>query len=616
LGSLKNIRIFDPSDPTKILIENNDTSDVSYPVVNTALDFNATNKSYKNYRIKSIAFVSNSKAYIVKTDKNSPLKELRNSNANALSKPSYQKVSYLGSTWYLTAHDDDKNATVLITPDMGENDEPLIIGNKKFLTVTFPSYGKPVNGYLFYDNDKNEVQKCSLDLECLKLDLDVGSRDFEGDLAGTPYALFLKDNVLYRVNKTDGEVKKIELDGKKILSGHGTTDIQGGSFYFVGEDRNLYRVNAINGTITKISPEADERIERIRGFTDDYVIYGSDTLLMAAKKDGTSKKPILLAETTLTKGYKYVKDYGINDSYLFVTYRIDTKTNDTEYKACIFKNGKIECKDNSFWAGATAKREGIRDFESTYTFTPYAYIRVDDTDDFGGGTLKAIDPNHPLSEGITLGKIPKYNFQTFITNSRYREETIDSDGGVVFYAKNDETYHVDAFYFNLLKENSLIQLTDTDPFPDVNHGRDHCHGRVCMICHNLAGGKIYKDKKGTKSAYGYRVKLQFEDGKEILADVAKGAGENFSIPHFKKRFSKTSPIRKRHLAKLYGKRRFFDGSNDRPFHSRKIRNDNIIKRYGRNFKNFLIILYLRYLFYIYRFRKRKRFWSDKRKNSP
>ena len=530
MGSLKNIRIFDPSDPTKILIENNDTSDVSYPVVNTALDFNATNKSYKNYRIKSIAFVSNSKAYIVKTDKNSPLKELRNSNANALSKPSYQKVSYLGSTWYLTAHDDDKNATVLITPDMGENDEPLIIGNKKFLTVTFPSYGKPVNGYLFYDNDKNEVQKCSLDLECLKLDLDVGSRDFEGDLAGTPYALFLKDNVLYRVNKTDGEVKKIELDGKKILSGHGTTDIQGGSFYFVGEDRNLYRVNAINGTITKISPEADERIERIRGFTDDYVIYGSDTLLMAAKKDGTSKKPILLAETTLTKGYKYVKDYGINDSYLFVTYRIDTKTNDTEYKACIFKNGKIECKDNSFWAGATAKREGIRDFESTYTFTPYAYIRVDDTDDFGGGTLKAIDPNHPLSEGITLGKIPKYNFQTFITNSRYREETIDSDGGVVFYAKNDETYHVDAFYFNLLKENSLIQLTDTDPFPDVNHGRDHCHGRVCMICHNLAGGKIYKDKKGTKSAYGYRVKLQFEDGKEILADVAKGAGENFSIP--------------------------------------------------------------------------------------
>ncbi len=51
-----------------------------------------------------------------------------------------------------------------------------------------------------------------------------------------------------------------------------------------------------------------------------------------------------------------------------------------------------------------------------------------------------------------------------------------------------------------------------------------------MICHNLAGGKIYQDKNGTKSALGYRVKLEFEDGSTLLADVAKGAGENFSVP--------------------------------------------------------------------------------------
>jgi len=47
---------------------------------------------------------------------------------------------------------------------------------------------------------------------------------------------------------------------------------------------------------------------------------------------------------------------------------------------------------------------------------------------------------------------------------------------------------------------------------------------------NLAGGKIYQDKNGTKSALGYRVKLEFEDGSTLLADVAKAAGENFSVP--------------------------------------------------------------------------------------
>ncbi len=62
-----------------------------------------------------------------------------------------------------------------------------------------------------------------------------------------------------------------------------------------------------------------------------------------------------------------------------------------------------------------------------------------------------------------MGTVPNYNFQTFLTNSSYLEETIDSEGGVVFYAKNDTNYHVDSFYINLLKENSLKQLTNTDP---------------------------------------------------------------------------------------------------------------------------------------------------------
>jgi hypothetical protein len=218
----------------------------------------------------------------------------------------------------------------------------------------------------------------------------------------------------------------------------------------------------------------------------------------------------------------------VGNEFLFVTYSISDDAK-TTYRACIFDGASPKCKDNSFWAGATASKDGTINFKSNYPYTPYAYIRVDDTDSFGGGTLKAIDPKYPLEDGLTMGSVADYNFQTFLTNSRYFDETIDSDGGVVFYAKNDKNFHVDSFYMNLLKENSLQQLTNTEPI-DVTKGRDHCHGRHCMICHNFAGGKIYTDKNGTQSAYGYRVKLDFEDGSTLLADVAKGASENFAIP--------------------------------------------------------------------------------------
>jgi len=535
LGSLNNVRVFDPKNPRSVLVENNDTSDYRYSVINTKLSYNKKDQSYSDLHLDSLSYISNNTAYMVsmiKSDKQPVAKTY--SKLGHISDADFEKIDYLGSRWYLTAHDDDANKTVMITPDMSIDDSPLNFENKTLLSVTFPDYGDSIDGYLVYDNSEKAVQKCSLDMSsCDHIDVNISSsRNFEGDLQGTTYSAFVIEDEakLFRVNKADKSVKQIDLGNVKILDGHGTTDLFGESFYFIGEDHNLYRANMLDEKITKITQNPDERIERIRGYTDDYVIFGSDTLLMAAKKDGSSPKPILLAETTKTAGYKYVKDYGIGNQYLYVTYNIDTKTNDTYYKACIFDNANIECKDNSFWAGATVKKDGKRDFKSNFTYTPYAYIRVDDTDNFGGGTLKAIDPAHPFDDGISMGKIDSYNFQTFLTNSRYKDETIDSDGGVVFYAKNDQTFHIDAFYFNLLQENSLVQLTDTDPFPDVINGRDHCHGRVCMICHNLAGGKIYKDTKGSRSAYGYRVKIELEDKTTFLADIAKGKGENFSFP--------------------------------------------------------------------------------------
>ena len=515
LGSLKNVQVLG----TDI----NKTIDVRYPVVTTS--YKLSNGQYSNLQTDKLLFVSDGKAYSIDLNSTQPILQQQTVATN-LTKPSYTKVAYLGEQYYLTAQ--DANGTnILILPQMNSKDSPLILGNKKFLTVTYQQYGNDIDGYLVYDNNLSRPQKCTLDLTtCSTIDIQVGSRDFEGDIAKTTKALFLSDNTLYIVDKNDNSYETIPLQ-PSIASGHGTTALQGKSFYYIGQDHNLYRVNLENRNIIQITPNPDETLERIRGFTDSWVIYGSDTILKTAKKDGSTTKPILLIETTKTVGYKYVTGYGWGEKYLFVKYALNPITAHTKYEACIFENGNVQCIANSFWAAVTLKRDGTRDFEASFTYTPYAIIRVDETDDYAGGKLKAIDPLHPLEDGITMGTIANYNFQTFLSNSRYKNSLIDNNGSIILYAKNDVNFHVDAFFMNLLQENSLKQLTNTDPV-NIANGRDHCHGRVCMICHNLAGGKIYKDKKGTKSAYGYRIKLQFENGKEVMTDIAKGKGENFS----------------------------------------------------------------------------------------
>jgi len=495
----------------------NKTLDVRYPVVNSSYD--KTDSGYKNLHLTTLNFVSDGTAYSVDMNKSSDLK--LNTIDSGLTNASYSDIDYLGVKWYLTAQKGDKN--YLYTP----NGDIVEFGDREFLSVTYPSFGEDINGYLVYNNSSSKIEKCDLSMNSCSEVMSAGSRDFEGDILGTTYSVVYSDGKLYKIDKKDGSSKEISLAGHTVASGHGTTALQGNSFYFIGDDKNLYRVNIVNENITKITPNADSTLERIRGFTDSYVIYGSDILLKAAKKDGTTQNPITLIETDLTKGYKYVTGYGVGEDYLFEKYSLNVKTGHTSYQACIFNSGKVKCKDNSFWAAVTIKNSGKRDYESSFTYTPYAYIRVDNTDDFGGGDLKAIDPKHPLDDGITMGHINNYNFQTFITNSRYKDVLIDSEGDVVLYAKNDKNFHVDAFKMNLLKKNSLKQLTNRDPI-DIANGRDHCYGRVCMICHNLAGGKIYTDKNGTKSAYKHKVKLEFENGDTVLTDVAKGKGENFS----------------------------------------------------------------------------------------
>ncbi len=532
LGSLKNVRVIDSSDPTKILVANDDTGDVRSPVVTTTYDYNRSNGTYNNLHVATLSYVSNGTPYVVPMVKgeNTPTQQ-QNSSATHLSDPGYTQVDYLGIHQYLIAQNDDTNQTVLITPDMTANDAPIVFGDRKLLSVTYPTFGDPIDGYLVYDNVAGEVQKCTTDMTtCTKIDfgVDVGSRDFEDDLTGTTYSAFIIDDQIYRLDKASGSVARIDFNATTI----DRTYVQNTDLYIVGDDFNIYRIDMLNNQTVKITPEADERIERIRAWTDNYVIYGSDTLFLATRKDGTSTQPVILSQNTKTSGYKYVKEYGIGNIFLLELYSIDTNTNDTRYKACIFNDGDLSCKNDAFWAGIALKKEGKLDLKSSINYEPYALIRVDNTDNFGGGTLKAIDPDHPLDDGIAMGEAPNYNFQTFLTNSssRYLNAIADDEGGIVLYAKNDTNFHVDAFYMNLLQKNSLVQLTNTNPFPDVTTGRDHCHGRHCMICHNFAGGKIYEDINSSSSAYGYRVRLDFEDGRQVLADIAKGKGENFSIP--------------------------------------------------------------------------------------
>ena len=527
LGALKNVRVIAGDAPDKALVSEDNISAVRYPVISTAFEYNATNGTYSGLQSDKLFYVANGKAYKVSMQKSGDQpRAVQNSSAENLSSISYVKVDYLGTRYYLSAK--AGNTSVLITPNMNATDAPIALGNKKLLTVTYPSYGAAIDGYLVYDNDAKTVQKCDLTLTSCSDLLSAGSRGFEGDVPGTTYSAVLTGGKLYKIDKSDGNAEEIAL-GQTIKSGHGTSSFKGGALYFIATDGNLYKTDLLEGKTVKLTKEQDDRLERIRAVTDNWVIVGSDTLLTALKKDGSSDKPMVLVENTKTKGYKYVT-LGVGDSFLYELYSLDPKSGDTAYRACIFKNGQTECKANSFWAGITAKAAGKLDTAASYPYEPYAYVRVDNTDSFGGGTLKAIDPAHPMDDGITLGKAPNYNFQTFISNYRYLTETVDSDGGIVLYAKNDTNYHVDAFYMNLLKENSLVQLTNTDPTGFNKAPRDHCHGRHCMICHNLAGGKIYKDINGTKSAYDYRVRLAFEDGTTLMAAVSKGKGENFSLP--------------------------------------------------------------------------------------
>jgi len=544
LGSLSNNMVIDPSDrATKKATR--DSMDIRYPSINTTLTY-GENNSYSNLHLETLTYVSNGTAYKVPMEKDSLTSaESQNAADTNLSSVAYQGINYLGKTNYLTVKTTTGDS-LLITPDMDSTTNGINFNNKTLISSSYPSFGATVDGYIVIDdadNNKstsNELQKCNIDMStCTKI-ADVNSitkyshghpySDYDitllGDILGTTESIYISESKIYSLNKATGVV----TEKATVPATSSAYALSGSDVYYI-QDANIYK-STLDGVVTQLSN--DSIATSCRAFTNDMVIYGDDDKMHAVAKDGSNKdSSIEISVTTKTTGQKYPFDLAIGGQYLYTTYSVDTVTGKNTFSACKLENGKKECLEDSYWSAVSAAKSGSLNYDSTYKYTPYAYIRVDTTDNYGGGALKAIDPTKALEDGITMGTIDTYNFQSFV-NSKYDDDLTDSDGNIILYAKNDLDFRGDAFMMNLNKENSLVNLTN-EAVPDIadingNTG-PHCHGRMCTVCHSFAGGKIYEDKTRHASAIGYNIRFDFQDGSQsILAKMRKGQGENFNVP--------------------------------------------------------------------------------------
>lgn len=576
LASVTNVRVIDPATPNTVTVTSDDitTASIGRPQPSTTLvGYNTSNHSYTDLYVDSVYYVKGgspkrvSMTYWHDMDTHTDYspEELAHSSASGLTAPSYKEVDYLGTKRILLAKDASGN-NVLVCPTAGASEEPIPFNNKTFLTLSYDSYGAPYDGAVVYDTVEYKFQKMVPPSEACAACNDPGTPltyldytgvtmtaqstyKFLGDIAGTATAAVVVDGKLYIMDKANRTLTERTVMGSNTTvtltdllgaTGKSVSKVSGDSAYFLykeSDQNNVYRVNFTTGTLTRLTSGYGDIVGTnaptgINTFTDDWVIYGSDNVRMAVRKDAADATPIVLAENSKTSGIRYPFHFGIGSQYLYVTYNVDTTTGKTTYRACVFSaDGSTACRDNSFWSNVVAARQGTLNFTSDYPYTPYAFVRVDDTDNFGGGTLKAVDPTKPLDDGFAMGKVSNYNFNTFLHAYYYHKTTVDTDGYIVIYGKHDDTFVGDAFLVNLRQANSVRNLT-SEAAPSetvINGGKAHCHGRYCAVCHNFAGGKIYTNAAGTGSAIGYNIKLTFQDGSSVLARLGKGMGENFSV---------------------------------------------------------------------------------------
>ncbi len=578
LASVTNLRVIDPATPGAVQTSSDDimATDTARPQPSTTLiGYNSADNSYTDLYVDTVYYVkggapkriSMKMGHDAVTHTDLKPIESAHSNETGLTAPSYAEVNYMGTKRILIA----KNAAgkrVIVCPQSDGTETSIPLENKDFLTAYFSEYGEQAAGAIVYDKATYKFQRleppksacaaCGIEGSDAKytdfsgLTLTASSKyQFLGDIHGTTTSALIADNKLYILDKSTLTITERPVTPKNttatLASLLGTTGK--GSYKFVGDSAfyiykgsdniaNIYRLNVASGDLTQLTKDHGSGVgttpTKFLSATDDWIIYGTDGLMLAVRKDADKSSPKVLLENTKTSGIRYPFHFGIGSHYLYVTYSINTTTGKTTYKSCIFDaDGVSTCRDNSFWSNVVAARKGKLNFTSDYPYTPYAYVRVDNTDDFGGGTLKAVDPSKPLDDGFAMGTVSAYNFNTFMHSFYYHKTTIDTDGYIVIYGKRDDNFVGDAFLVNLRKANSVVNLTNEAPpsVAEINGGNEHCHGRYCSTCHNFAGGKLYGDAAGSTSAVGCNVKLEFADNSSKLCRLGKGKGENFSMLH-------------------------------------------------------------------------------------
>lgn len=488
--------------------------------------------------------------------------ETAHSNATGLTNPSYTEINYLGTKRFLIATN-AASKKVLVFPSATNENEPIDFTNKTLLTVFYTAFGDKASGVVVYDSATFKFQKmvpstlgcsaCGEDPTETKYTNFTGgptltaapTYKFLGDIGGTARSAVIINGKLYLLNKADLTITEVPVTASDatvsttISATETGFTLKGSVAYFLRKDTTgkvttLYGLNVTTGKLVHMTKDHGgakaQQPGKFLAFTTDHVFYGTDGLTLAVKKNAEEASPTLLAENTQTSGIRYPFNFGIGGDYLYQTYKVNTTTGVTSYQACVYSAAGVNsCRDNSFWAAVTAARKGKLDFESNYLYTPYAYVRVDNTDNYGGGDLKAVLPSAPLADGTKLGTVKDYNFYSFLQGYYYLNTMVDTSGKIVLYGKRDDNFIGDAFLLDLVKP-SVKQVT-SESAPTVtklNTGDLHCHGRYCQICHAFAGGKIYDDAAGTSATGGHNIRLKFSDGSSTTARLGKGLGENFS----------------------------------------------------------------------------------------
>ncbi len=542
LAGFKRFILFDPKNPDIPLYRSGSTKDVRRPEVSTSMqNFDPQTLGYTGFSPKNLFFVSEGYPYVVALEGEDAGIAKRQSSfkLNTSRQLRYTKLHYLGTKVYLVAQDSNKTHTYLFTPHTSSANPPLLFDNYRLLDLAYKYYGAPTSGYVITDRKSKELKQCDSAMKnCTTLTNYTKTAALLGNIVGTTKAAYNLDNQVVLCDKASKQCTQTGIALPPALGHTRPYAYNDGAIYYV-KNNILYRNDLQAGIEKKLAEDVGS--VRFRAFTKKMVIVADDDNMYAVAKDGSTPQAIHLSQIAKTKGHKYDFTVATDKYYLYNLYRVE-QNGRMHFRACVLEDATHNsCKEDSFWASTiVASSDGVLHPQSSYLYTARKLVRIDNTDNYGGGDVKVVAAGNPLEDGIKVGHVANYNFQTFI-NSGYKNENIPVDGYIVLNAKNDINYKCDSFLLNINKSGSLRNISnESEPLDsEINHGRSHCHGRYCSICHSFAGGKIYADWNSSahkpidltlQTVGKYTIRFKFDNGKTLRAVIKKGMGENFNTP--------------------------------------------------------------------------------------